>query len=312
MHFVIFILHFVLFCGILRKGVRHTEIRNFVLSYYKNSTADFHIHKVEKAFEAQKPHTHVYFQMYYIAKGKLLHFVGDDSIALSRGDMFIIPPGTVHRIEPDPEAVFYSFSFMPEFLGEQTKASRLAANFLRRLESGGARIRPKISLPAEDLFYVENCMEHILREFTEKALGYTETVHAYAVLLVTMLARAYFEEEKSYIPDSFEDHKQFVLHCISYIENNFTDAITLEEIARRSAMGKGKFCALFLKLTGYTFNRYLNLCRIKKAAEYIRQGYKITAVYGLCGYNDFSTFYRNFKAIMGVSPKAYKNTSSAL
>ena len=45
-----------------------------------------------------------------------------------------------------------------------------------------------------------------------------------------------------------------------------------------------------------------------KAEEYlIKKGYKITAIYGLCGYDDFTTFYRNFKKIIGVSPKEYKN-----
>ena len=42
--------------------------------------------------------------------------------------------------------------------------------------------------------------------------------------------------------------------------------------------------------------------------ELIKKGYKITAIYGLCGYNDFSTFYRNFKKIMGVSPDIYKKS----
>lgn len=57
------------------------------------------------------------------------------------------------------------------------------------------------------------------------------------------------------------------------------------------------------------FNNYLNICRVKKATEYIKDGYKITAIYGLCGYTDFSTFYRNFKKIMGVTPMEFKKNN---
>ena len=101
-------------------------------------------------------------------------------------------------------------------------------------------------------------------------------------------------------------YKQFVLHCIDYIEKNYTDDLSLEEILEHSGVSRGNFCALFSELTGHTFNSYLNLCRIKKATEYINRGYKITSIYGLCGYNDFSTFFRNFKKVMGISPKEYQ------
>mgnify|MGYP003290739401 CR=1 FL=1 len=33
----------------------------------------------------------------------------------------------------------------------------------------------------------------------------------------------------------------------------------------------------------------------EKACEYISKGYKLTSLYTYVGYNDFSTFYRNFK-----------------
>ena len=44
--------------------------------------------------------------------------------------------------------------------------------------------------------------------------------------------------------------------------------------------------------------------------KYIEDGYKITAIYGLCGYNDFTTFYRNFKKIMGCSAEEYRQKTA--
>lgn len=283
------------------------DIKNFVLSYYKDSTEDFHIHKVENVIEAKKPHTHEYFQIYFIVKGSLEHYVETEHSLLVHGDMFIIPPGITHYILPSKDAIFYSFSFMPDFFGEPTVSNRFTINFLHnlKLEKNGY-IRPKISVDTSEIRYIESIMEHIIKEFTKKPVGYNETIRAYAILLLTMLARSYFEKSKISLKDSFESNKQFMLHCITYIDRNCTDNISLSEIAKRSAMSKSRFCTLFSQLTGYSFNHYINLCRIKKAEDYLRQGYKITALYGLCGYNDFSTFYRNFKKITGLSPKDYK------
>jgi len=117
------------------------NIKNFVLSYYKNSAENFHIHQVSSSVEAKKPHTHEYFQIYYIVKGSLVHYVESESSRLMQGDMLIIPPKATHYISPNADAVFYSFSFMPDFIGDAE--NKLAANFLRSLQSD---IRPKISI----------------------------------------------------------------------------------------------------------------------------------------------------------------------
>jgi len=92
------------------------NVKNFVLSYYKNSIENFHIQKLDKVTEAQKPHTHEYFQIYFIAKGSLEHYVENEFAHLNQGDMFIIPPGLTHYISPSSNTVFYSLSFMEGLL----------------------------------------------------------------------------------------------------------------------------------------------------------------------------------------------------
>ncbi len=283
------------------------NIKNFVLSYYKNSTENFHIQKLDKVTEAQKPHTHEYFQIYFIAKGSLEHYVENESAHLNQGDMFILPPGVTHYISPSPSTVFYSLSFMEELFKEQYTDNKLIRNFLRFLQTNKIEyIKPKITVNPDEIFYIKSIMEHILKEFNNKIFAYQDTVQASTLLLVTMLAREYFSKTTRNISDHFENNKQFVLHCVEYIENNYADKITLDEISKESTISKSNFCVLFLKITGYSFNNYLNICRIKAATNYIKKGYKITAIYGLCGYNDFSTFNRNFNKIIGMSPREYK------
>jgi len=289
-----------------KKGMTNINIKNFVLSYYKNAADGLHIQRVEKVGEAKNPHTHDYFQIYYIVKGSLIHYMEDASSELSRGDMFIVPPGCLHYIREAPNTVFYSFSFMPDSFGEADSLNRFTLKFLSSLQEGSKILRPKITVPSEDILFTENIMEHIYREFTAQNVGCGEVIRSYAVVLITMFARIYFESMPDKLTAHFENSRQTVLHCIQYIEANCSENITLDEMARYSAVSKSSLCKLFPEITGCTFNQYLHKCRIEKACEYIKQGYKITAIYGLCGYNDFSTFYRNFKRIMGVSPQKYK------
>ena len=153
---------------------------------------------------------------------------------------------------------------------------------------------------------METLLEQTLREFNEKSLGFGEVISSYAVILITMLARNYFESNLEENQTYFENNKQLVLHCIEYLEENFNQNVLLKDICKRFTLSKSNFCKLFYQITGYTFNGYLNMCRSKKAVELLDRGYNATTVSDLCGYNDFSTFYRNFKKFIGVSPIEYK------
>ena len=276
------------------------DIKNFVLSYYKNSTENFHFQKTERVTEAKKPHSHDYFQIYYVKKGSVTHFVDGKSSALKHGDMFIVPPGAVHYIEPEKDMLFFALSFMPDFI---PASNPLASGFLTELQNSA--LRPRVSLPSEDIVHIESVLEHIYREFAEKPLGFADCIRADAVILITTLARYYFEETGKGL--NIQSNKDFVLHCVDYVKNNFSEHVTLEKMTRRSMMSKNAFCSLFKSITGETFNSYLNRQRIEEAARLIEKGYSATDTAFLCGYSDFSTFYRNFTKIMGVSPSKYKS-----
>ena len=123
--------------------------------------------------------------------------------------------------------------------------------------------------------------------------------------------------EGSYIPfDWSNDFEQEYLdniryYCLvmseKYIKNHFDEDITLGEIVRRSAMSKTNFCTIFNSIAGMPFKEYLNRYRIERAAELIASGEKISVAGNCCGYNDFSTFYRNFKKYMKISPSEFAN-----
>ncbi len=275
--------------------------KNFDLTYYKNAEEGIHVQCIENSLEASKPHTHNYFQIYYISKGTLYHVTENGSLRLSRGDMFIIPPGRVHNIEKVEDALFYTFSFTAESLRPHGALSPVL-HFLKAIEEDEVRL--SVPTREEELLLVETVMEKMCAEFTERRVGYGEMLRSYAVVLLTVLARNYYAVSDSCPKAS--DSRSMILYALEYINENYTDALTLEEMCRRSAMSKSSFCKLFASVTGSGFKEYLNSCRIKGSLKYIKADYSIGAIYALVGYSDFSTFYRNFKRIMGCSPMEYK------
>ena len=311
MQFVYFFLYSASTCDIIRrtKDVIILNIRNFVLSFYENAANGIHIQRLEKPREAKEFHTHVYFQIYYIKKGSLTHFVEDYSSKLSAGDMFIIPPGVVHRIEDDEGISFYSLSFMPEIIEEMSHTASFAANFLHQVSREG-HTRSKITVPSEEVLRIETLIEQIYEEFQKNNLAGGEIIKMYTALLVSLFARIYFDTSNELpIPQS-KDKNHLMLYCIDYIKLNYFKSISLEDMLRLSTLSKGEFCKRFREITGHSFLEYLHLCRIRKACEHIKNGDKMSTVYSFCGYDDYSVFYRNFVKIMGISPAKYKDVNS--
>ena len=278
------------------------DYKRFVLSYYKNAIQGVHIQRICHSEAAQKPHSHDYFQIYYVLGGSLLHSTAYGEAALSAGDMFLIPPGEMHYIQRPENMELFTFSFMPNIFGEASEANRLAVNFLKSAPRT-YDLCTKAAISSEESLLVKDLLQKMYSDFSEKKLGFGEVIRSYALALVMVLVRNLTES----IPKAAQGDAvaSRIAHCVEYIESNFSDRIELPEMAKACAMSKSFFSKSFALHTGMTFHKYLNTCRIRAAIRYVEKGYKITGIYGLCGYNDFSTLYRNFKKITGCAPSEY-------
>ena len=283
------------------------NIKKFVLSYYKNATHDFHITRISSPKEALHLHSHNYFQIYYLVSGRLIHHLENTRADLTAGDIFILPPDQPHYIEtPDGEVDFYSLSFTSDYFQNVKEANKLILDFLLYLQTEQTeKIEPKISLSYEDTIFINALFKRILSEFSGNKTGKNEIIKETVSVILSLFARVYFEENASAL--IAKENRQLVMHGIEYIKNHFDEDITLSEIVRRTAMSKTNFCGIFNSITGMPFKEYLNRYRIERAVELIASGEKISVAGNTCGYGDFSTFYRNFKKYMEMSPSEFAN-----
>ena len=282
------------------------DIKKFVLSYYKDATEDFYITRIDTPVDTLTPHKHEYYQAFYVISGSLIHHTDAGTAELSAGDVFILPPNLPHYIEAEPGKVdFYALSFMPTFLRGLQESIRLVFDFLRYLtDAAPETIHLKLPLSDEDIIFTEALFKRTLDEFQSSRTGKDAVVKSCVTVLLSLFARLYFEEQAESLTPG--ENRQAVLYCIEYIKSHFNEAISLSEMARHSAMSKSCFCKLFSSITGTSFKQYLNTCRINHAAQLLKSGEKVNDVSALCGYEDFSTFYRNFVKLMDISPTQYR------
>ncbi|MBR2615349.1 MAG: helix-turn-helix domain-containing protein [Clostridia bacterium] len=278
------------------------DARKFLLSYYENAAEDFHIHTLEEPKAALERHKHDYFQVYFVLNGRIRHYTDAASGELSAGDVCILPPALPHYIEVKSRPLrFFSLSFFPSFVQKLRGQSPMTDDFLSMLSAAPSeRIQARVSLPPSDVLFAEELLKRIHLEFEEKRPGHEEMIRHGLGALLTLIARIYLEKNAESL--SLEWKKETALHCIEYLQEHFDEHVTLSDMAKRFAMSKTGFCTLFKSVSGSTFKEYLTSFRVQKAVEMLKAGEKPGSVCLRCGFEDFSTFYRNLKKKTGMSP----------
>jgi len=93
----------------------------------------------------------------------------------------------------------------------------------------------------------------------------------------------------------------------NYIEEHFTEDISLEEIASNLYISYFYMCHFFKRMTGISVNSYINQKRMEKAFfELIKTEKKITDIATECGFNSFSYFTETFGKSTGMNPQTFR------
>lgn len=275
---------------------------------YSDVLDNTYIQYISNSRRTDTPHSHPFFQIFFLTKGKLTHHINDLSADMSIGEMAIIPPNVPHYVTLKNNPEYFTFSFNLSSFGEINIINEQVLTFLKSLEDNKKIVFPKTSIADDDILYVQQLFERIYNETSRKEVGFKETIIAHGILIITQFIRRYHFADPINAQNLNYTNEQMVLGCIKYIDNHFDENLRLDKIAHMSAMSQSTFCTCFKKITGTTFHNYVNERRIKYAIKLLKKGYKITSVSSFCGYNDFATFSRNFKKFAGTNPKEYKKS----
>lgn len=99
-----------------------------------------------------------------------------------------------------------------------------------------------------------------------------------------------------------------LLRSIRYIKENFDKPITLDLMAQEGGLSKCHFCREFKKATGMTPMHFLSRMRIKRAKDLLSKDLPISSIAMKIGFNDLSSFNRNFKMFVGLTPTEFRNS----
>ena len=219
------------------------------------------------------------------------------------GDIFVIPGNAVHHYSyASEDAKYCSLIFSPEAITMQPNHF-FQKNFVQPLAEDRLQL-PAVLQPGHPIYEGVRAQFDTLPQAHMFAKDY-QTRRFSALMNICLLLLPYCTVVSESRPP-MDPGNETVRKCMRYIHSRYTQKITLQTLADHCHLHPNYLCALFKTYTGQTVFDYLTRFRIETAAELLRnEDLPAGKVCSLVGFHSESVFYSKFKAIMGLTPKAY-------
>ena len=240
----------------------------------------------------QDLHSHPHYEIYYLTKGEREFLLSNALYKLEAPVLIVIPPHTMHKTEGgafERYNVNVASSYLDPFQTETLQAQALKI------------IKPTCDEQA-DLNKIFEALDA-----TNKRLKHTKYVQkalfSCIILKLNQLEGSIEQPSasaKNVVPT-------LVLKAIDYLNLNYSEKITLDDLANVFFVSKGALIYNFKKYTGVSPIDFLLNVRLAKAKEFLLNTKKsVGEVSDLCGFSSSNYFGLIFKQKEGLSPANYR------
>lgn len=248
----------------------------------------------EKAKFIAPEHWHNHLELTYILKGEMNICIDGNASLVKSDDLIVINSKQVHSIVGDNEDVFIGLTIIVSY------------DFLKKSY-------PDIDKIIFELRDNKELMD-LKRIFREIAIFYTQSNNSLNYLKINslvyevmyILLKNYTVKKESINPCLSQKYLERMMRITDYINDNYKDNITLEEVATKFNFSKEYLSRSFKKYMGINFKNYLVSVRLSNAyRDLINTDYSITHIALENGFPNLKSFITVFKRTYGETPYKY-------
>lgn len=210
------------------------------------------------------------------------------------GDLFLIPDGASHAARWEEPGELLVMALEPDLINKIAPEAVKERNIeIIRAQAQQDGLIANIALAFKEELETGGRGGELYRDTLTNALV--------ARLLRNYSATSVVDETKGRLG------KRKLKLVIDYIQAHLTEEVTLAQMAEVAGLSPFHFSRIFKESVGVSPNRYVNHCRVEKAKRLLeQQQISINQISAACGYKNSSYFIRQFRKIMGVTPKVYQ------
>lgn len=241
-------------------------------------------------------HWHEALEILFCLNGSVTIHVEHETVSLSHNQLIVFDSQEVHSIHSDSNLYMFLCIHV-----DKKQLSTYCPDF----ELYNIKCRPVSLDDPKSNHYIYLCQlaHDLTRTNIENESTSAMRSDGTTLLMLADLIR-YFSVYSLPETSSPVHSNDAIREIITYVNEQYTDKITLDDVAARVGFSREYFCRFFKQHMGITFLRYLNEVRISHAGRLISTtDLPVSEVMSKSGFTNQTLFNRLFKEIYGVSPR---------
>lgn len=253
-------------------------------------------------------HWHPEIELTWIMSGSIEYHINNQSYILTEGEGLFGNSKTLHSgyMKDNQECTYLSITFHPRFLYGYEN-SILQTKYIDFITSNDAWSSLKLEKDVSWHQEMIQSMKEIYHLSLSKPNDYELRVHMILMQIWQHLYQ-YFSSlpEKDRHP---QRHLQRLRDIISFIQENYDQEISLDDVAAHINICKSECCRFFKKHMNMTIFEYILFLRIQNSLPLLKQGESITKTANQVGFASPAYFGQIFRRYMKCTPREYREMS---
>lgn len=279
----------------LRETVCHGS-DEYPFKYYNEDIWLFDFHCIDW-------HWHSEVEFVFIEKGTAEFLVGSGRYVLTEGTGIFINSQVIHRFEASESVIIPNIVFSPSLLS--AKDSLIYCKYIQPLLDSSV----ECLIFSPEVPWQKEVLKNLLLVFDvqdTESIGEIKTVELLLKIWETVYENANISESIPVAKATAHTQAQLQI-MMQYIHKNYSEHITLADIAQTVSVSKSSALNIFNKYLRISPVSYLINYRLKRAAKLLAStDSSIYSIASNTGFENVGYFCRSFKEFFGVTPSEYR------
>lgn len=256
-------------------------------------------------------HQQDFYEINIITKGNGIHYIENNRLEVSVGDVFILAPNVVHGYDGgkgfDVFHILISDKFMRKYISDLQQLPNFYTLFAAEPMMREYTLYPLHLTANQDQFKeINKILAELLTYKDKNDSASSISKNSLCLLLICKLCEMYSLNLKEK-QDSLASSDESFMKSISFIHENISKKISIEDLCEIAHLSRSSYFRKFKQLCNMPPSLYINKAKIESAKNMLTNTpNSISQIAEQTGFYDLSHFTKIFKLEVGVSPASYR------
>ncbi len=262
----------------------------------------------------EKWHFHDFWEIQYVSSGHGCHLIGKDKVEVKPGDVFLTSFGVNHCFVSDEKnpLTLINCVFRREIFEELPlnleEFSELGSDILYTFAFKDDTEVPTYIRVYDNNLRIHKLLELIEGENDEKAPGFTDMLKLYLAELIITFLRLHKVQSRENA--AINAQREYIGEVLEYIKYNYTQKISLKQLAAIAMISPNHLCSVFKNMTGKTVSEYIQEMRLQNICRMLREtDISFEKIANENGYEGRNFLQKLFIKTYGMTPGEYRKNA---